>query len=80
MYMGQEKGWSETWMRASTVTFSGKTGWRVGGGGQGSARRDRSGSGRGFGHSDGGGRVDVGGVSDVTHLVFRLRHETSGQA
>lgn len=51
----------------------------MGGGGQGSAHSDLSGPGRGFGGSGGGDRVEVRGVSDVTHLVFRLQHETSGQ-
>lgn len=60
-------------------TFSGETGWRVGGGGQGSAHSDLSGPGRGFGGSGGGDRIEVCGVSGVTHLVFRLQHETSGQ-
>lgn len=52
----------------------------MGGGGQGSARGDLSSPGSGFGHSSGGGDgVEVCGVSDVTHLVFRLQQETSGQ-
>lgn len=60
-------------------TFSGETAGRVGGGGQGSARGDLSGPGRGCGDSGGGDRVEVRGVRDVTHLVFRLQQETSGR-
>lgn len=51
----------------------------MGGGGQGSAHSRLSGPGRGFGHSGSGDRVEVRGLSDVTHLVFRLQCETSGQ-
>lgn len=51
----------------------------MGGGGQGSARGDLSSPGCGFGHSGGSDGVEVCGVSDVTHLVFRLQQETSGQ-
>lgn len=51
----------------------------MGGGGQGSARSDLSGPGRGFGEGGGGDRVEARGVGDVTHLFFRLQHQTSGQ-
>lgn len=58
-------------------TFSGETGGRVGGGGQVSACSDLPGPGRGFG--GGGDGVEDRAVRDVTHLVLRLQHETSGQ-
>lgn len=51
----------------------------MGGGGQGSARSGLSGPGRGSGDSGGGDGVEVRGVGDVAHLVFRLQHETSSQ-
>lgn len=60
-------------------TFSGETGGRVGGGGQVSACSDLPGPGRGFGGGGGGDGVEDRGVRDVTHLVLRLQHETSGQ-
>lgn len=51
----------------------------MGGGGQGSARSDLSGPGRGFGQSGGGDGVEGCGLADITHLVFCLQQQTSSQ-